>query len=304
MPLFDDVLVKQVVEKQDLPDDAAKFALEYFSYFFHNPALGPLTMDGVEQYVREFQVMVGVTPDGNLDTQVIKALKTMPRCGCRDYSMISPEAFGSAPRWGLKEVTYWVEKYVTGLSTGDQDDLMQMAFNAWTNVADIRFKRVSSQSNANIIISTGRGQRDNFDGPSGTLAWAYLPPQVNFQGQLLMRFDLDETWIKRASDRGILYLNVATHEFGHLCGLEHSKISSALMAPYYNVAITKPQSNDDVPRIQALYGAATAPPPPPPPPTNPPPTPPTGGKIKVEIMVDSLTDIKIDGKDTADFDLI
>jgi hypothetical protein len=45
------------------------------------------------------------------------------------------------------------------------------------------------------------------------------------------------------------------------------------------------------------------PPPPlplPPPPGNPPPA----GKIKVEIMVDSLSDIKIQGKDVQDFALI
>ena len=309
MQLYDDTLIKQVVEKNDLADDAVRFALTYFSYYFHNPVLGQLTAENIPQYVREFQVMIGTTPDGALDAKVVKALRTMPRCGCRDYSLISPEAFGTAPRWGLKEVTYWVERYVTGLSNTDQDDLMQQAFDAWSAVADIKFKRVMNQSGANIIISTGQGSKDNFDGPSGTLAWAYLPPQVNFQGQLLMRFDLDETWVNNPSNRGIMYLNVATHEFGHLCGLEHSKMPTALMAPYYNVNIKNPQLSDDVPRIQALYGAASDPTPTPTPPVAPTPTPtpttpPVGGRIKVEITVDSMDDIKINGKAATDFDLI
>lgn len=300
MSRYSDDLRKQVIEKQDLSDEAAKFALDYFSHFFHNPAFGPLTEENIPEYVRKFQVAIGVTPDGELDSQVVKAMQTIPRCGCRDYSLIAPEAFGSSPKWGLSEVSYYVDKYITGLSTGDQDDLMQMAFNAWSAVADIRFKRVSNQSGANIIISNGKGAPDNFDGPSGTLAWAYLPPQANFKGQLLMRFDLDETWIKNSSDRGILYLNVATHEFGHLCGLEHSQISSALMAPYYNINITKPQKNDDVSRIQTLYGVPTLPVPPTPVP--PPPVPPTG-KIKVEVMVNSLSDIKINGKSVVETDV-
>ncbi len=74
------------------------------------------------------------------------------------------------------------------------------------------------------------------------------------------------------------------------------------MAPYYAVGIVKPQADDDVSRIIGVYGAATTPVPPP---TNPPPTnPPTGGKLKVEIMVNSMADIKISGRDLVDFSLI
>jgi matrix metalloproteinase-14 (membrane-inserted) len=305
MSLYDTKLVRQLVKKQNVEDSAVEFALKYISYYFHNPAEGELTEDVVPEYVKHFQEMIGVEADGNLDSQVVKAMQTLPRCGCRDYSLIQPEAAGNAPRWGLPVLKYYVEKYVTGLSTTDQDDLIKMAFGAWNEVAQIAVTRVGSPNGANIIISNGRGQADQFDGPSGTLAWAYLPPQVNFTGQLLMRFDLDETWIKNSTDRGILYLNVATHEFGHLLGLEHSQVSKALMAPYYAVGITKPQQNDDIPRIQALYGAQVTPPPLPTPAPTPVPTPPPApGKVKVEIYVDSLSDIKINGKDTTNFDLI
>jgi hypothetical protein len=87
--------------------------------------------------------------------------------------------------------------------------------------------------------------------------------------QLLMKFDLDETWIENANQRGILLENVACHEFGHLLGLTHSQVQGALMAPYYNAAISTPQQNDDIPRILARYGPATAQPP-----VGPTPTPP------------------------------
>jgi hypothetical protein len=297
-PLFTQKLAKQVVRKQDLEPDKVDFALTYLSYYFHNPADGSLTEDKIGDYVKEFQSYTGMVADGELDAQVIKAMQFMPRCGCKDYSLVTIQAAGK-PAWGPKEITYYVEKWVDGLSQQDQSDLIQMAFNAWSQYANIRAKRISSPTGANVIISTGQGAADQFDGPSGTLAWAYLPPQANFTGQLLMRFDLDETWITKVSDRGILYLNVATHEFGHLLGLEHSKEPKALMAPYYNVAILKPQQVDDIPRIVDLYGKATQPPP-----VNPPSGPGTAGKIKVEIMVNSMDDIKISGKDLMDFSLI
>ncbi len=298
-PIFTQKLAKQVVKKQDLEGEAVDFALRYFTYFFHDPATGQITEDLVQSYTKQFQEMVGVEADGNLDTKVLRAMQTMPRCGCKDYSLISSQNAG-VNSWKNGTFTYFVDSYVSGLSQGDQDDLMALAFRQWADVADLKIKRVASKTQANVVISTGRGAGDQFDGPSGTLAWAYLPPRPDFQGQLLMRFDLDETWIRNVSDRGILYLNVATHEFGHLLGLEHSKKSKALMAPYYAVGLTKPQADDDIPRIRAIYGVATAPPPPtvPPTPDNP------QGKIKVEIWVNSLDDVKISGKQVQDFGLI
>ncbi len=291
-------LAADTMKKYDLDSDAAEFALQYISYYFHNPVEGPLTDEKIQEYTRTFQFFTGMDQDGALDSQVVRAMQWMPRCGVKDYPQTTIQGAGD-PKWGLSEITYYISKYVTGLSQTDQESLIEMAWKNWTDCANFKTKRINSSSGANVIISTGKGKSDNFDGPSGTLAWAYLPPQTNFQGQLLMRFDLDEVWIKNPTDRGILYLNVACHEIGHLIGLEHSQQPKALMAPYYSVGLSTPQQVDDIPRIQSLYGPA-APAPVPPGPTPPVP----GGKIKVEIMVNSLSDIKISGKDATDFSLI
>src|ERR1019366_8787269 len=81
--------------------------------------------------------------------------------------------------------------------------------------------------------------------------WAYLP--TGSDTQLLMEFDLAENWTI-ADGAGVHVINVACHEFGHLMGLSHSTLQSALMAPYYNVAILTPQTQDDIPRFVARYG--------------------------------------------------
>ena len=84
------------------------------------------------------------------------------------------------------------------------------------------------------------------------MAWAQMPPYLNFDGQLLTVFDLAENWILPEEKRGIILRTVAAHEIGHLLGLYHSEDETALMHPYINDAL-KPRA-DDIEKIQLLYG--------------------------------------------------
>lgn len=301
-------LVKSIADKMGLVQAEAKFAVEYLQYYYEPNKKKKLTKADVTKHTKSFQKMYGLTTNGKLDGRTRTAMR-VPRCGCPDFMMLTARN-AQANKWGPKKLTYFIEKYVNGISRSDQDDILNLAFEQWEEHADIEIRRVTSRNQANMLLSTGQGRRDNFDGPSGTLAWAYLPPNSNYNGQLQMRFDLDETWTVNARDRGILLLNVACHEFGHLLGLGHSRVQRALMAPYYTAAITKPVHNDDVTRIQKLYGVATptppSPPPPPPPgPGTPPPPPPPGGKHTVTINgIDNLGQVLVDGKPVDPFSLI
>lgn len=238
----------------DLSANDVAQALRYLSYYGYlgRDEINPATVTAA---TRAFQKGAGIPANGKLDGKTRRAMAA-PRCGFPDARIAT-----AANKWMRKDLTYYVAAYVGGLSKQDQDDLLDLAWKDWMAVADIRIKRTDTQRAANIVISTGKGAAQGFDGPQGTLAWAQLPPGGDVQ--LLMRFDVDETWIKSAMDRGILFRNVADHEFGHLLGLDHSRVSTALMAPYYKAAIVSPQQVDDIPRIQELYGPATAPPAPP-----------------------------------------
>lgn len=301
MSADDSLVTKRMVEEvsgiSKLSADEAEFALKYIAHYYQDPARGVVTMVDVSEHVKTIQSQLGLDETGELDSQLVKTLEHTPRCGVSDFSKQGARASSS---WGQKELTYFIEQYVSGLARSDQEEIIQRGFDQWSEVADIKIKRTNNKQVSNIIVSTGRGRQDGFDGPGNTLAWAYLPPSVNYRGQLLTRFDLDETWVKTQNERGIVMLNVACHEFGHLLGLGHSRYQKALMAPYYSPSVSKPQAQDDVSRIQALYGAAS-----PKPPTTPPTTPPTPGqKYKVEIEIDNLSQIKINGKNPIDFNLI
>ena len=204
--------------------------------------------------IKKFQEVAGLPMTGEWNTATFDKM-LMPRCGLMD---VRRSTFAEA-RWRKTDLTYFVEKWVGGLTPADADDLIELAWQDWMNVADFKIKPTLDR-NADIIISTGSGRTDGFDGPSGTLAWAYLPNGSD--GQLLCRFDLSETWLKDNPQGGILFRNVACHEFGHLLGLEHSRMSSALMAPFYSPSVVSPRASDDIPRIVAMYGKATTLPPP------------------------------------------
>ena len=78
-----------------------------------------------------------------------------------------------------------------------------------------------------------------------------FPPPVG-----IVHFDNDETWVLgNGTQNDINILEVMTHEFGHVLGLDHSPINEAVMAPFYKgyepyFAL----DIDDVRGIQSVYG--------------------------------------------------
>lgn len=256
---------------KDQPKDgtspqAMTFAVDYLSFFGYLGIylLRNLTAEDLKAAVKLFQRTFGLKADGLAGPKTISAMH-YPRCGCPDfvdkekpehieYMQLKERAKENQQKWLKDELVYLVDGYVTGIARKVQDEIISQAVKSWTDVAGIQIRKCShkQKKNADIIISVGKGKDHNFDGQGGTLAWAYLPRGKN--RQLLMKFDLSEIWVKDQYGRGIWMLPVAAHEFGHILGLDHSNKKEALMAPYYNPFVSSPQANDDVTKIQGLYG--------------------------------------------------
>ena len=233
--------------------------LYWFGYISYKVIEAAVTVHEIITAVKKFQKMFGLVEDGKVGPKTRWALH-YPRCGHPDFpDHDAPDRkkfqrMTKAARWQKANLTYCITDYVSteDISKSAQEAIIAQAWKQWMDVTPLKIERTKLSSGADIVISTGRGPKDDFDGPGGTLAYAFMPEGDD--KQLIMRFDLDETWMQDPRDNGIAMLNVACHEFGHLLGLDHSKKSKALMAPFYNESVGKPQPNDDIARVQKLYG--------------------------------------------------
>ena len=295
--------------KSDLPsqdDREVKFALSYLDAFgYLSEELSQwkdISLDDIIEGIKKFQNFFGLARNGKLCSKTIKAMEA-PRCGCPDilhadresqqqYLAVKAWAKAKLPAWRKRNLLVAIQAYVPGIGRGEQQEIILNAFHAWTRYGNLNVEFARQGQTPDIIVSTGEGPRSNFDGPGGTLAWAYLPNGSD--QQLLMKFDLGETWVTGGNQRGIIFFNVACHEIGHLLGLDHSRVQSALMAPYYNPQVAVPQQNDDVPRFQARYGVR---------PDggggNPPPPPPAGKRKLIVEFPANGSSVELDGKKVA-----
>lgn len=294
------------------PDErVAKFALSYLDAFgYLNAELAnwsDISLDDIVDAVKSFQGFFGLPKTGEVCVKTVRAMEA-PRCRCPDIPRPWHEADqrmmnltrDALPRWQKAGIRYAIKDYLPGVSKPDFESIVFQAFQNWTRLGNIDVLPAKPGELVDILISNGQGPQSNFDGAGGVLAWAYMPTGAD--QQLLMEFDLAETWVTSATMRGILVANVACHEFGHLLGLSHSVQQGALMAPYYNAAVAVPQASDDVPRFQARYGVRAADPiPPATPPDTPPVTPPSDGPTVALNVISNgaAVSIALDGRKVA-----
>ncbi len=148
----------------------------------------------------------------------------------------------------ITSVTTLGASYVTAI---------QNAFNAWAAVANLTFVQVADD-NAPFNAATTSGDirlgMHTFDGPSGTLAHGFFPPNNGNTAAGDVHFDVAENWVNTFVGPGIDMFQVAAHELGHALGLNHTTVANSLMNAFYSEAFVGPQA-DDIAGMQFIYGA-------------------------------------------------
>ncbi|KAG8523182.1 Interstitial collagenase, partial [Galemys pyrenaicus] len=207
--------------------------------------------DPLTETLKQMQEFFGLKVTGKPDAETLKKMK-QPRCGVSD---VAPH-FKTSSRWEHTHLTYRIENYTPDLPRADVDHAIEKAFQLWSKVSPLTFSKIS-QGEADIMISFVRGDHyDNspFYGPDGILAHAFQPgPGIGGD----IHFDEDENWTM--DSRNYNLYRVAAHELGHSLGLSHSTDIGALMYPSYIFSGDVELNQDDIYRIQDIYGPSKNP---------------------------------------------
>lgn len=233
--------------------------------------------------VKLYQESFNLTVSGVLDLQTLLKIMT-PRCGREDVVDGIPlmlqsgsgnssavahlgrglvarySFFPSMPTWpsSRRNLTYAFNfNNETDRVTAEQrQQVFANAFSEWAAVIPINFTEISDFDNADIKIEFvyfSHGDGEPFDGVLGILAHSFAPSDGRFH------LDDSEYWSVAASDGGPQDMDlqsVVTHEIGHLIGLAHTNVETAIMYPSISPRQVKVKlQQDDIEGAQTLYGA-------------------------------------------------
>ncbi|XP_038891016.1 metalloendoproteinase 2-MMP-like [Benincasa hispida] len=221
----------------------------------------------LESALKTYQKNHNLVPSGILDSNTI-AQMAMPRCGVQDvingttrkrnqiyknghthfHKVSHFTLFEGNPKWPSSKF-HLSYAFPPGYPS-EAIMAVSRAFSKWALNTHFTFSHVVDYNKADIKISFERGEHGDdasFDGVGGILAHAYPPTD----GRL--HFDADEPWSVGAISGYFDVETVALHEIGHILGLQHSSIGTAIMFPSISAGVTKGLHWDDIAGIKALY---------------------------------------------------
>ncbi|CAN6327585.1 unnamed protein product [Urochloa humidicola] len=242
--------------------------------------------DHTEAAVKLYQSRLGLPVTGRLDAATLGRIAS-PRCGVGDARVPVPVSVsvsvpdsrfaffgGDKPRWTRPDplvLTYSVSPPPAGhhLPPEAVRAAVRSAFARWARVIPVKFVEVRGgdedggyyyhqQPDIRVRFYEGdHGDGWPFDGKGGVLGHAY-PPE---DGRL--HLDAAESWAVDVGSEATVgsvdsmdLESVATHEIGHILGLDHSSSPEAVMYPYIGFGERKVElSVDDIDGAQLLYGS-------------------------------------------------
>lgn len=259
-PRFELMLDSASVGTQDPEIEKVQQYLTRFGYL--TTTISPGTLDPpTSDALGGFQRIMGLSVTGELNTETVAALQ-LPRCGTPDVGVIERTKGGESGSFVLRGCSYpkttFTYRFVNGtddIADTNERNAARSAFTTWAAaLCGVTFQeRTSGPVDFEIGWFTGdHGDGSNFDGVGNTLAHAFYPPPCGGGHAGEFHFDDAETWSLTGAGSTFDTETVALHEIGHLLGLDHSAVVTAVMAPSYG-GIRRALTQDDIDGVRLLY---------------------------------------------------
>ncbi|XP_056647275.1 matrix metalloproteinase-2-like [Diorhabda sublineata] len=170
-----------------------------------------------QQYAMNFQERYNIPATGELDENIIQLLNR-PRCNVSEAASDDDHSFRVKSKWSKFDLKWYFPQ-----ATTEYLKVTKKAFEVWI-VRGKHYFRVNCQ---------GRGEcSSTFDGPGKVLAHAYFPKGNSC---IELHIDADDKWVLSldgsSSEDQTSLLMVLIHEIGHILGIAHSDIETAIMYP-------------------------------------------------------------------------
>ena len=173
-------------------------------------------------------------------------------------------AYSSFARWGSSPVTFYVNPVNADVSQTAAASALQTAMNAWGDQSGAAFRyqyggtatdTATAMDNRNVVFF-----RNTTNGSAIATTYSWWNSSNQLLDSDIIFWDGGFNFFTGASGCGVLpnaaYIeDVATHEFGHALGLNHSTATDATMYPSYSYCSQafRTLATDDINGARALY---------------------------------------------------
>ncbi|MGH3973011.1 MAG: matrixin family metalloprotease [Pseudonocardiaceae bacterium] len=200
------------------------------------------------------QEFFGLPRTGEFD-EATREVMARPRCGLPDLG--NSAAFVTRCPWRQATLSFAFDIGTLDVAGTTEFQAARNAITTWQVVCPMPFSEVGANRNPNVLIGWRPPNDPDWDMTGGVIAHADFPPDCDIVTNTLpkpVHFDDEHLWNTTGAASAFDVESVALHEFGHILGLQHSNISSAVMFPTIaSGEIKRELAQDDRDGIADLY---------------------------------------------------
>lgn len=229
--------------------------LKRFGYLPPNVKSGPQLDEAVSEALALYQKGTALPVTGVFD-EATRAMMAQPRCGMPD--IIRGVKFKTTCSWPTPQLTFAFEDGTGDVAGAAEFQAVRQAFSTWAGAVSFTFTEVERTAGPDVLVDWRPANDPDHSMVGSILAHSDFPPGCGVIGNNLPRpVHFDDTEVNWTVGTGLGTFDVETvalHEIGHILGLGHSDLTTAVMFKNIDGNATHRQlTRDDIAGVQKLY---------------------------------------------------